>query len=267
MNKKNYDYKFEDIIKSLLACNIKSGDNVYISGNLFNFGLCKTNSFNKIPELFYKAVTEIITKQGTIIVPTHTFYLANSNKIFDLKKTKSISGSFSNFILKKNKAIRQIHPFSSSTAIGKNANYFCSKNTSHVYGPNSPFDRMIKKKTKFLSLGLPINLNCSQVHHAEFMMKVPYRYNKKFQQKIKIKNNVYKKEFYMFVLKEKFMNIKRNKNKLILDNFKKFEKIDKSKLGNDFIYSYNLKNFYKQNKILLKKNIFCWVGKKLKIGY
>ena len=39
---------------------------------------------------------------------------------------------------------------------------FCKKNTSNVYGPNSPFDKMIKKGTKFLSLGLPINLNCSQ---------------------------------------------------------------------------------------------------------
>ena len=38
MNNKNYDYKFEDIVRSLLACNIKSGDNVYVSGNLLNFG-------------------------------------------------------------------------------------------------------------------------------------------------------------------------------------------------------------------------------------
>jgi len=36
-----YDYELNDIIKSLLDCNIKAGDNVYISGNLFNFEYCK----------------------------------------------------------------------------------------------------------------------------------------------------------------------------------------------------------------------------------
>ena len=149
MNNKNYDYKFEDIVRSLLACNIKSGDNVYVSGNLLNFGFCKTNNFNEIPELFFNAITKIIKKQVTIIVPTHTFYLANTNKIFNLKKTESVSGSFSNYILKKKKSIRQIHPFSSSAAIGKNAKYFCSKNTDNVYGIDSPFDRMIKKKNNF----------------------------------------------------------------------------------------------------------------------
>ena len=72
MNKKNYDYKFEDIIKSLLACNIKSGDNVYISGNLFNFGLCKANSFNKIPsmrktrtsKIFFKIISKLLNMFG-----------------------------------------------------------------------------------------------------------------------------------------------------------------------------------------------------------
>ena len=132
---------------------------------------------------------------------------------------------FSNYILKKKKSIRQIHPFSSSAAIGKNAKYFCSKNTDNVYGIDSPFDRMIKKKTKFLSLGLPINQNCSQVHHAEFMMRVPYRYNKKFRQKIKVKNHVYKKDFLYVCFKRKnFLNIKRNKNKLIINNFKNLKK-------------------------------------------
>ena len=260
---KRFDYELGDIISALKKCNIKNGDNVYVSGNLTNFGYCKTKDFEQTPKIFFKAIFKII-KNGTIIVPAHSFYLANTRKKFNLKKTKSISGSFSNFILNQKKVVRQIHPFSSSAAIGKNANFFCKKNTSNVYGPNSPFDKMIKKGTKFLSLGLPINLNCSQVHHAEYAMKVPYRYNKKFNQKIKIGNREFNKDFYMFVLKEKYLKIKRNKNKIIFNNFLKKEKLFKSKLGNNYIYSYSLSKFYKQNLNLLKKNIFCWVGKKLK---
>ena len=71
---------------------------------------------------------------------------------------------------------------------------------------------MIEKNTKFLSLGMPVNLYCSQVHHAEFLMKVPYRKNKKFFHKIRVENKFFIKKYYMFVLKEKYLNLKRNKN-------------------------------------------------------
>ena len=64
MNNKNYDYKFEDIVRSLLACNIKSGDNVYVSGNLLNFGFCKTNNFNEIPELFLRLLLKLLKNKA-----------------------------------------------------------------------------------------------------------------------------------------------------------------------------------------------------------
>jgi aminoglycoside 3-N-acetyltransferase len=263
MKKIFFDYNHDTIKKSLKKCNIKKNDCVYVSGNLLNLGRCKIENFKKIPELLFKVIVEIIGKKGTIIVPAHTFYLANTNKTFDIKNSKSISGSFSNFILKQKKVVRQDHPFSSSAAIGKKAKYICNDNTNHVYGPNSPFERMIKLNTKFLSLGLPVNLNCSQVHHAELIMNVPYRYHKRFIQKIKKKDKIYKKEYYMFVIKEKYLDLKRNKNKIIFKNFNNREKIFKSKLGANFIYSYSIKKFFQRNKELLKKDIFCWVGKKL----
>ena len=118
-------------------------------------------------------------------------------------RTLSMSGSFSNYIIKKKKFERQIHPYSSTSAIGYNAKIICQNNTNHVYGKDSPFEKLINLNAKFLSIGLPINLNCSQVHHAELEMKVPYRYNKKFIHPIKIKNIIKNKEFFMFVVKKK----------------------------------------------------------------
>ena len=35
-----------------------------------------------------QVIVEIIGKKGTIIVPAHTFYLANTNKTFDIKNSK-----------------------------------------------------------------------------------------------------------------------------------------------------------------------------------
>ena len=96
--------------------------------------------------------------------------------------------------------MRQIHPFSSSAAIGKNANFFV-KNTSNVYGPNSPFDKMIKKD-KIFKFRFTYKLKLFSSSPRRIWMKVPYRYNKKFNQKIKIGNREFNKDFYMFVLKE-----------------------------------------------------------------
>ena len=95
---KRFDYELEDIIIALKKCNIKSGDNVYVSGNLVNFGYCKTKkNFKQTPSIFFKAISKII-KNGTIIVPAHSFYLANTRKKFNLKNTKSISNSFQTYI-------------------------------------------------------------------------------------------------------------------------------------------------------------------------
>ena len=62
---------------------------------------------------------------------------------------------------------------------------------------------MIELKTKFISFGIPINENCSQVHHAEFNMGVPYRYIKEFE-KNKDWKKIYKDKFYLFVLYKRF---------------------------------------------------------------
>ena len=79
-----------------MKLNIKKNDVLYVSCNLLNFGRCKVSKLTEIPKLFYNAISEIIGKKGTIVVPSQTFNLVNKNKIFDLHKTKSLSGSFSN---------------------------------------------------------------------------------------------------------------------------------------------------------------------------
>lgn len=260
----NKYYDYNDILKAFNKIRLKKGDIVYITGHLAYFGILKFNKINNTPELFYKALVSCIGKSGTICFPTHSFSLCTSKKIFDVKNTRSESGTFTDFLRKKKNSIRQIHPFSSTCAIGKYAKYICKNNSQHVYGPFSPFKKMIKLNAKFISLGMNINENCSQVHQAELDMNVPYRYTKEFNQKIKINNKTYKKKFYMFVLHKRFIKIRRNKNKKIIMNFRKKEKIFKHQLGRGNIYTYNLKKFYQHNIELLKKDIFCWLGKRPK---
>lgn len=257
------DYSILDLKKSIEKLNLKKGETLYVSANIINLGILKNKNTNNIPELFYNELKKKLGKYGTIAFPTHTFNLVKEKEVFDPLRTLSISGSFSNYLIKKKKIYRQFHPYGSISATGYNAEFICKCKNKDVYGINSPFERLIKLNTRFLSIGIPINLNCTQVHHAELMMKVPYRYQKKFTHTVKIKNKIKKKQFFMFVLKEKHLKIRRNKNKLIVKNFLKNNKVKKTKLGNGYIHLYNLKDFYEENIKLLKKNIFCWVGKKI----
>lgn len=257
MIKKNYSLK--EIRESLSNLNIRKKDIVYITGNLVSFGKPGIN-INFLPEVFFNEIYRLIGKEGTIMFPSHTFNLVRSNKTFEPEKTRSISGSFSNYIIENKKFYRQFHPYASISGVGKYAKHICEYKNNDVYGPNCPFEKLIKHNAKFVSLGMPINKNCTQVHFLEKEFNVEYRFEKYFFQKILIKKKIIKKKFSMFVLKEKYLNIKRDENKLIMKNFLKQYKIKKSKLGNNWIYSYNLKSFYNITKKLFKKNNNAWLG-------
>ena len=104
-------------------------------------------------------------------------------------------------------------------------------------------------------------MTATQVHHAEFMMNVPYRYSKAFNQKVMINGRLKTKKFFLFVLKENLINLRRDRNKKIFKFFLKNNKIRKKKLGKSFIYSYSFSNFYKTTIKLMKKDINCWLSR------
>ena len=257
----NVKYTRKDISKSLKKIGIKKKDILYVSGNLVSFGLTNRMSYKNLPKIFFDEIIKIIGPEGTIIFPSHSFNLLNTNEIFDLNKTKSISGSFSNYIIENKKFYRQFHPYASISGVGKYAKFICNYKKSDVYGPNCPFEKLIKINAKFISLGVEVNRNCTQVHFLEKETKVKYRYEKFFSQKVLFKKKIIKKKFSMFVLKEKYRNIKRNYNKIIFNYFLKIGKINKCKLGNNWVYSYDLNDFYKITKNLFLKYNNIWLGK------
>ena len=254
-------YTKEEISKSLKKLGIKKNDILYVSGNIVSFGKPKNINIKNLPKIFFTEIFQLIGKKGTLMFPSHSFDLVKSKKIFNPKKTKSMSGSLSNYIICNKKIYRQLHPYASIAGIGEHAKLLCKYNKGDVYGAACPFEKLIKLNAKFISLGMKINKNCTQVHYLEKEFKVNYRFEKFFFHKVYVNKKVIKKKFSMFVLKPKYRNIRRNENKLIMNNFLKNYKIKKSRLGNDWIYSYNLKKFYDITKKLFEKNNNAWLGK------
>ena len=254
-------FKKDDIYKSLKKIGLKSGDNLLVKSDLRFLGKYEIQK-NLCKDLF-NVISEIIDlKKGTLFVSTASTSLCNSNKVFDLKKTKSERGIFSNFILGLKNSIRSVHPYLSYSGIGKNAKIVCRNNTKHAYGPNSPKDKMLNIHTKYLSIGLPPQMTCSYIHHVEMLMGVPYRYTKEFKSKIKIHKKIKNDLYYMYV---NYLNSnhKRDFNKKLFEFCEKSGlKIKSINLGDGKIYFYDCNQFVNKSIEFLSKDIYGWCAKK-----
>ena len=253
------NYNKNDLVKCWKSLKLKKDDTIYITGDFFYLGLYNDKN-NFLSDVYDTLINSLGTK-GTIVFPTHSWNLVNSKKTFSIKNTKSESGILTEFLRKKKKIFRQFHPFSSISAIGYHAKNITSTISRHVYGTNTPFDKLINLNAKFISIGLEPNLTCSQVHQAEYMSNVPYRFTKEFKVFVERKNKISLEKFYMYVLHNSYRSLTRDKNKKIFSNFKKKNKIISSKLGKSKVYCYSITDFNKHTLNLMQKNIYVWLKK------
>ena len=96
-------YSLKDVKLAIDQLSLKKKDIIYVSGNLINFGKIELKSLDNLPKTFFSCLLRKVGKEGTIVFPTHSFYLVNSKKIFDANNTLSNSGAFSNYLIKKKK--------------------------------------------------------------------------------------------------------------------------------------------------------------------
>ena len=149
-----------------------------------------------------------------------------------------------------------MHPFISYAAIGKDSKYITTKTSNFSFGDNTPEHRMLNANTICVCLGIKPRLSCTTIHQVEYEQHVPYRYIKEFNHPIiKNKKIIYEK-FYMHVL-YKNMIYERDKNNKIFHHFN--NKVKKIPIGRDFIYSYDLLNFYNHSTKLFNENIYVWL--------
>jgi aminoglycoside 3-N-acetyltransferase len=254
-------YKFKDIINAYKKIGIKKGDNVLVKGDLRYLGNLNDKKYNyEITEAHFKALSQIIDlKKGTIIVSTASESLCNSSVPFDIFKTKSERGSFSEYVRNLRGSHRSFHPFNSHTSIGKFSKFICSNNSKNSFGADTPKDRMLKCNTKYVTIGLQPRLTCSFIHHAEMMIGVPYRYTKEFFHPIKTQNGTKKIFFYMYVC-YKNLNLNRNLNVNLFKFLKKKKlNIRSIKLGEGKVYSYDCNKFVNLSCLYLRQNIYGWL--------
>jgi aminoglycoside 3-N-acetyltransferase len=255
-------YNYENIKDALEAVGVTKGRTVLVKTDLRFLGPFEKLDKESILMALYNALSELIDfSKGTLVVSTASHKIINTNTPFDLRKTPSERGIFTQYICNKKESIRSFHPFDSYTAIGKNAKYICCDVSRHSYGPETPKARMLDLDTLYISIGLHPRMTCTVVHHIEMIMGVPYRYVKEFVHPV-VRNNVIKKEpFYLHVW-YKQCQIEKNKNEKIFNHFyKSGYELKKHVLGCGNVYSYSMVDFFNSTVKLFKDDIYVFLNK------
>tara|TARA_B110000037_G_scaffold215785_1_gene273730 strand:+ start:1274 stop:1942 length:669 start_codon:yes stop_codon:yes gene_type:complete len=151
-------------------------------------------------------------KNLRILVPTFTYSFCKK-KIFNIKKTSSEVGDFSNSCLKFKKFTRSINPiFSFNTYNFTKDLKLINHNT--CFGINSIFDYFSRKKGRIIVLGASFERSATFIHHIEEIKRVSYRYYKNFSGIIIDKKNSKKPFQIRYFVRKKKLNKKIKEKKL-----------------------------------------------------
>ncbi len=253
----------KSLIKSFKKLNINKSQNVFIASDLSCLRKLRIPKKDLL-DLIYKSIKFSLPKKSTIFVPTGNIDLCNKDFVFDIKETPSKDmGSFSEFIRKKKKTVRSLHPLWSVSANGENSKLL-NNVSKHSYGIGSPWSLMLDLDTVQINIGKHPSKAVTLIHHIETIFGVPYRYNKQFLKKIKVNNKIIISDFYMSVFFKKI-----NAEKKIKLNEHYFNKLKKNKKLNHTIneyglevWSFKMRDFYSIAIQEMKADIFNYLEKK-----
>ena len=208
--------KIRSLFKKL---NIKNNEYLMIHADASFFYQFSNIDYKKT---IYFFLNELIKykKNLKILIPTFTYSFCQK-KIFNVKKSLSEVGDFSNSCLKMKKFTRSINPiFSFCTYNFKNE----LKLIDHeiCFGTNSIFDYFQKKKGRIIVLGTSFEKSVTFLHHIEELHQVSYRYYKNFSGRVIDEKN-HKKNFKIkYFARKKKLN-KQIKDKKLVNFYKNFD--------------------------------------------
>ncbi len=261
MKKKDKLKKLSSILKNnLKKLKIRENKNAFIASDITCLGKLRLKK-NEISETIFNAIKSSLSKNSTIFVPTGNMNLCNANETFDLKKTKSFQmGAFSEYVRKKKGSVRSLHPYWSVSANGINSKLLTNV-SKHSYAEGSPWSIMLDLDTIQINIGKHPSQAVTLIHHLETVSGVPYRYNKQFFHKVKLKNKIKIMDFYMSVFFNKVNAKKKYKlNQHYFTKLKRQKKLQsiKNDLGLE-IWSFKMRDFYSLVIDEMKNNIFNYL--------
>jgi aminoglycoside 3-N-acetyltransferase len=205
------------------------------------------------------AMQEILGPEGTIVVPTASLNLCNTEIEFDLRATPSHRmGAFAEFVRQQPHARRSFHPFWSLAALGGGAAGLVEDVSRHAFAMNSVWSRLVEADALALHVGVLPRLSMSVSHHIELVCGVPYRYTKEFMHPVRRGNVVAAEPFYHFCTYLD-ADLVRDKNRRLFENFAATGLVSQVAIARGTIWSLPLAAYFRSACDYVSRNLYAWL--------
>lgn len=247
-----FDYSKQDIVEALNKLKFKKNSFIFVTTSFGFLGKCKdAKNINSLNKLFFLTLKKLFYKNQNLIFPTYSY---NCDKnFFDVRKTKSQLGFFSNFLIKQKICKRTYDPFMSVCGFGKKVNKLFQNLPYNSYGRDCIFERLLFLKENVYCLNIGLGSNWIPfIHYLDYLNKVDFRYHKYFNIKIITPKNKFNVKWDYFASKKK--------NTILSDGYKIGNKAEKLKiykninLGRGNIFFCDYKKLFKLSQKLSENN-------------
>ena len=130
-------------------------------------------------EFIFKYFIKKIGKLGNLIIPVFNFDCVLEKK-FDVIKSPGQSGVLGNILLNNYSHLRTSHPMYSFLCFGNNSKKYKRINCLNGTAKNSLWKFFIEDNFELITLGHHYSRSLTHIHYIEDLLKVDYRFNKKF---------------------------------------------------------------------------------------
>ncbi|MBI2474096.1 MAG: aminoglycoside N(3)-acetyltransferase [Candidatus Taylorbacteria bacterium] len=165
---------FSDALRQL---DINRGDTLFVHSDVGVFGKLAAISKEDLLGNIFEVLKTAVGPNGNLIVPTFTYSFCNK-ETYDIQKSPSTVGVFTEFFRKQKDVTRTSHPIFSTALWGKDA-LKLSEIDMDSFGSRSIFAKIVENGGKLLFFGAPFH-SCTFLHYIEQKHGVPYRYMKTF---------------------------------------------------------------------------------------
>jgi len=172
------DYSEDDVLDALRDVGIENGDTVFTHSNLGFFGRLEgAETKTEYCESFYRAVSDVIGEEGTLVVPTFTYSFTDGDR-YNPEETESKMGMFAEYVRTHPDSVRSNDPNFSVAAIGPLAEQLTADPPVHSFGQDSFWERFLAVGGKFCNFNMDVT--STFLHYVERCLDVPYRWDKPF---------------------------------------------------------------------------------------
>jgi aminoglycoside 3-N-acetyltransferase len=250
-------YSRDELRDAYARVGVGPGRIVLVTGNLGRLMEFERPGKEAVVEAHYQVLAELLGPTGTLVVPTASTSLCNTDRVFDPVATPSELGPLTEYVRTRPGARRSFHPFVSYAAIGAAAAEIIDDASRHAFGPHTPEGRLVEASALHVSIGLHSRFSTATNHHVEMVMGVPYRYVREYLHPVVRDGAVRVEPFYMHV---RYMaaNVQRDHNRRIFEQFERQAPLATAPVGRGQLYAYSIDSFYRFMTKALADDIYLW---------